>query len=85
MADGEVSPEIGGYERLLTPLEAAGVLGVTVKQLAEWRWKGGGPRFVRVSHKVVMYRHPSLIAWAAAREFRTAHEAKGYQPDASAP
>jgi hypothetical protein len=63
-------------ERLLKPAEAANVLGVTVKQLAIWRSKGGGPRFVRISHKVVMYRHQTLLEWACEREFGSAHEAR---------
>ena len=63
-------------ERLLKPMEAAHVLGVTVKQMALWRSRGGGPRFVRVSHKVVMYRHQALIEWAREREFGSAHEAR---------
>jgi hypothetical protein len=63
-------------ERLLKPAEAARILGVTVKQMAIWRSKGGGPRFVRISHKVVMYRHQTLLEWAREREFGSAHEAR---------
>ena len=78
----ELDASLVGYltrdrlERLLKPAEAANVLGVTVKQLAIWRSKGGGPRFVRISHKVVMYRHQTLLDWALEREFGSAHEAR---------
>ena len=66
------------YERLLTPADAAEVLGVSPKQLANWRSKGGGPLYARISHKVVMYRHQALMDWAMEREFRSAHEARLY-------
>jgi hypothetical protein len=66
-------PQVAGFARLVTPAEAAAILGVTVKHLKDWRWKGGGPAFVRISHKVVMYRYESLMAWACKREFESAH------------
>lgn len=65
---------IEDVERLLTPAEAAPVLLVTPKKMAEWRRTGEGPPFVRISHKVVGYRHSSLMAWAVEREARSTHE-----------
>jgi hypothetical protein len=63
-------------ERLLKPVQAAYVLGVTVKQMAIWQSKRGGPCFIQISHKVVMYRHQALLGWAREREFGSAHEAR---------
>jgi hypothetical protein len=65
---------IEDVERLLTSAEAACVLLVTPKQMAIWRRTGEGPPFIRVSHKVVGYRHSTLMAWAAAREVSSTHE-----------
>jgi len=81
-SDPAAAPQVpfDTLERLLRPAEAACILGVSVKQMANWRSKGGGPRFVRISHKVVMYRHQSLLEWAREREFGSAHEARLSKP-----
>jgi excisionase family DNA binding protein len=44
------------------PEEAAKRLGVTARTLANWRWQGRGPRFVRVGRKI-RFRLSDLAAW----------------------
>jgi excisionase family DNA binding protein len=52
---------------LLTEQEAADAIGLKPRTLQQWRLKGGGPRFVRVSGRCVRYRPEDLEAWAAER------------------
>ena len=63
-------------ETLLPPKLAAKLLGVGVRCLENWRGRGGGPEFVRISKRCVRYRRGTLIDYAAARTFAsTADEA----------
>jgi predicted DNA-binding transcriptional regulator AlpA len=48
---------------LLTETEAAKILGFSVRTLQGWRYRGGGPRFVRISRTCVRYRRQDLEAW----------------------
>ncbi|HET7321428.1 MAG TPA: helix-turn-helix domain-containing protein [Longimicrobiaceae bacterium] len=52
---------------LLNENEAAKMLGFKPRTLQEWRLRGGGPAFVRVSSRCVRYRPEDLEAWAEAR------------------
>jgi hypothetical protein len=60
-AEGSVADYL---DRLLNEREAANVLGYTARALQNWRLRGGGPRFVRVSRRSVRYRRRDLNAWA---------------------
>lgn len=53
-------------EQLLTPAEAGCVLAMTKGALAQLRYMGTGPRFVRVSGRSVRYRQEDLDAWIRA-------------------
>jgi hypothetical protein len=54
-------------ERILTPAElAARYPHATEKTVADWRYKGTGPRFFRAG-KYVCYRLPDVLAWEAGR------------------
>lgn len=46
----------------ISPREVAARLGVTVTTLANWRWKGGGPAYLKVGGRV-RYRIGELAAW----------------------
>lgn len=46
---------------------AAVFLGYSVRALQNWRVRGGGPKFVRVSGRSIRYRRSDLIAWAEAK------------------
>lgn len=50
-------------DRLCNEREAAGFLGYSVRALQNWRVRGGGPRFVKVSARSIRYRRRDLIAW----------------------
>lgn len=50
-------------DRLVNEGEAALFLGYTVRCLQNWRVRGGGPRFVKVSSRSIRYRRRDLLAW----------------------
>jgi predicted DNA-binding transcriptional regulator AlpA len=54
-------------DRLIDEFEAADFLGYSVRALRNWRVRGGGPRYVKVSARSIRYRRRDLIAWADAR------------------
>jgi predicted DNA-binding transcriptional regulator AlpA len=47
--------------------EAAGFLCYSVRALQNWRVRGGGPRFVKVSGRSVRYRRRDLMQWIDER------------------
>ena len=47
--------------------EAASILCYSVRALQNWRHRGGGPDFVKVSSRSVRYRRSDLEKWIAAR------------------
>jgi predicted DNA-binding transcriptional regulator AlpA len=59
------------HENLLTPQDAAQMLRVSRQHLARLRVEGGGPPFVKLSHRVVAYRPSDVEAWVAARVRRS--------------
>jgi predicted DNA-binding transcriptional regulator AlpA len=54
-------------DRLINEQEAAAFLGYSVRALQNWRLRGGGPEYVRVSRRSVRYRRRDLTRWAGAR------------------
>lgn len=61
---------------LLDGVAAAAFLGVSKRTLENWRTKGGGPRYLKLTERLVRYRVADLTLWLAAREFgNTAEEA----------
>jgi len=50
-------------DRLLNEKEAAEFLNYSVRALQNWRLRGGGPRFVKVSSRSIRYRRRDLLAW----------------------
>ncbi|WP_083480319.1 helix-turn-helix domain-containing protein [Loktanella sp. 5RATIMAR09] len=54
-------------EQLLNETQAADILCYSVRALQNWRHRGGGPRFVKVSARSVRYRHSDLIQWIESR------------------
>lgn len=51
---------------LLTEVQAAEVLNVSIRTLQAWRLRGGGPRFVRLSGRAVRYRNSDLASYIEA-------------------
>lgn len=60
----EVIQRLGEGERpaMLSPRQLADYLGVPVKTLYDWRWKGEGPPGYRVGRHV-RYRVEDVEAW----------------------
>ncbi|MEP3040717.1 MAG: helix-turn-helix domain-containing protein [Roseibium sp.] len=54
-------------DRLLNEMEAAAFLGYSHRALQNWRVRGGGPVFIKVSSRSVRYRRRDLMAWVDAR------------------
>jgi predicted DNA-binding transcriptional regulator AlpA len=53
-------------DRLINETEAARFLGYSVRTLQNWRVRGGGPPYIKVSNRSIRYRRRDLIAWADA-------------------
>ncbi|MGH9155785.1 MAG: helix-turn-helix transcriptional regulator [Acidimicrobiales bacterium] len=60
-------------DRLLTPAEVGAYLGIPVGTLANWRYLGRGPAFLRIG-RYVRYRQSALVAWTASLD---RHERSG--------
>lgn len=57
---------------LLTPIEAAHILGVELRTLESWRWRSSdGPPFVRINRRTIRYRKSDLLAWIDARALKS--------------
>lgn len=54
-------------DSLVNEKEAASILCYSVRALQNWRHRGGGPRFVKVSSRSVRYRRSDLLAWIEER------------------
>jgi len=52
---------------LINEQQAATFLGYTVRALQNWRVRGGGPKFIKVSARSIRYRRQDLIDWAESR------------------
>lgn len=52
---------------LLTAAELAQRLGSTEGALAQWRYKGLGPKFIKPSPRKVLYRWSDVEAWLDAQ------------------
>lgn len=63
-------------ERLIDEREAARYLGYSVRALQNWRVRGGGPAFVKVSGRSVRYRRRELKSWADERLIHSTSEFK---------
>lgn len=55
------------FDCLIDERVAAKFVGYTVRALQNWRVRGGGPRFVKVSSRSVRYRRRDLIEWIESR------------------
>lgn len=53
--------------RLLNEKEAAEMLRYSVRALQNWRLRGGGPKFIKVSGRSVRYAISDLNAWIEER------------------
>jgi len=49
---------------LINETRAAELLNVNPRTLQQWRLRGTGPKFVRISSRCVRYRYRDLMRWA---------------------
>ena len=54
-------------DSLIPETEAAIFLGYSVRALQNWRVRGGGPIYVKVSKRSIRYRRRELIAWTQSK------------------
>jgi predicted DNA-binding transcriptional regulator AlpA len=54
-------------DRLLCEKDAAAFLGYTIRALQNWRLRGGGPQYVKISARSIRYRRRDLLGWVEAR------------------
>ncbi|WP_425410756.1 helix-turn-helix transcriptional regulator [Hyphococcus sp.] len=71
MPDG-VGHEPKGYppdylNQLLCEKDAASFLGYTIRALQNWRLRGGGPQYVKISARSIRYRRRDLLAWVESK------------------
>ncbi len=64
---GEAATDPLNEERMLSERDAAAFLGFGERALQNWRLRGGGPLFVKVSARAVRYRLCDLRRWSAER------------------
>ena len=55
------------YDRLIGEKEAASYLCYSVRALQNWRVRGGGPLFIKVSGRSVRYTRRDLQDWINAK------------------
>ncbi len=60
-------PDPDHLDRLLNERDAAAFLGYSTRALQNWRLRGGGPVFVKVSSRSIRYRRRDLMAWAESK------------------
>ena len=61
-------------DELLKEADAAEFLKVSVRTLQGWRCSGDGPKFVRVSGRMIRYRRQDLLDWIASRTVSSTSE-----------
>ena len=67
---------------LLDEAETAKVLKVSPRYLQQRRYKGGGPDFIRISHRAIRYHPDAISSWLAERTFSATCEESGKRDDA---
>ena len=61
-------PSLAIAQPLLDERALAETLSVSVKAIQSWRYKGGGPAFVRLG-RAIRYRPEDVEAWLASNTF----------------
>lgn len=72
--DASYTPTPDHFDRLINETDAADFLGYSVRALQNWRVRGGGPPYVRISSRSIRYRRRDLSAWAEGRLERNTSE-----------
>lgn len=60
--------EAATVEEFITAAQAAQIVHATTRYLAELRFNGTGPKFIKPSPRKVLYRRSDVIAWLDSHE-----------------
>tara|TARA_R110000868_G_scaffold37022_2_gene130969 strand:- start:65 stop:307 length:243 start_codon:yes stop_codon:yes gene_type:complete len=71
--EGQKQPDY--LDRLMNEHEAAEFLSYTTRALQNWRVRGGGPNYIKVSARSIRYRRRDLIAWVDERTYSNSTQA----------
>lgn len=52
---------------LMTEQQTSELTNVAIQTLRNWRVRGSGPKFIRVSSRAIRYRRRDLMAWVESR------------------
>ena len=77
--DGSARGPADYWHALINEEAAASHLGLKVRTMQGFRYRGGGPRYVRISSRCLRYRRVDLREWADAR-VRTSTSDPGKEP-----
>jgi predicted DNA-binding transcriptional regulator AlpA len=58
-----LQPTTIATDPLLTAVQVAELMQITPQRLANMRWAGHGPPFVKIGHRSVRYRTSDVDAW----------------------
>lgn len=61
--------------QLLTEAQAADLICYSQRTLQNWRQRGGGPKYVKVSAKSIRYQRRDVLDWI--EEHKRRHTAQG--------
>ena len=64
----EARDEQAYWNELISEKPAAAFTGQSVRTLQDYRSKGGGPKYYRLSPKCIRYRRADLREWAESRQ-----------------
>ncbi|MBI1236323.1 MAG: helix-turn-helix domain-containing protein [Alphaproteobacteria bacterium] len=57
--------------QLLSETQAAKYLAVSPRTLRNWRTRGGGPKFIKVSNRCIRYSVHDLLDWTEKKTRRS--------------
>lgn len=60
-------PKTDNPNRLMDETEAAELLCYSVRALQNWRYRGGGPKFIKISARSVRYAYGDVMDWIDQR------------------
>jgi hypothetical protein len=60
----QASSEDVDADIFLTEAQAADLININPRTLQQWRLRGAGPKFVRISSRCVRYRYCDVTDWA---------------------
>lgn len=70
------APTRSAFGNLMTPEDVCALIpGMTKANLAQLRYAGGGPKFLKPTPRTVLYRESDIIDWLNASERTSTAEA----------